>query len=207
MSTQYIRSTPPELLLKLWHQFFEFPILPLANHQVKQLPSLLHPLENNKEASYGLFKPVEKKVYEIDLPKARGKLLKGSSFSWIGKVEDMHSRSPTDIYLINPLTRVQIKLPPRNNFLDWYIEPTRSSRRRIRLLISPMLFMNTILRQKGTWTKISQSLMMWVYLIWKVVLSSAPCYECVVVTLYGHAQQLASCKCNNKKWTHIYIIL
>lgn len=163
MSTQYIRSTPPELLLKLWHQFFEFPILPLANHQVKQLPSLLHPLENNKEASYGLFKPVEKKVYEIDLPKARGKLLKGSSFSWIGKVEDMHSRSPTDIYLINPLTRVQIKLPPRNNFLDWYIEPTRSSRRRIRLLISPMLFMNTILRQKGTWTKISQSLMMWVY--------------------------------------------
>lgn len=46
-----------------------------------------------------------------------------------------------------------------------------------------------------------------IYLIWKVVLSSAPCYECVVVTLYGHAQQLASCKCNNKKWTHIYIIL
>lgn len=92
-------------------------ILPkMPNHQARQLPWLFHALDNNKEASHGLFNPIEKKIYLLDLPEDQGKLFKGSSNGWVATLNDI-SISPA-IYLTNPLTRSRIELPPRTTFPD-----------------------------------------------------------------------------------------
>lgn len=180
----------------------------LPNHQDKQLPWLLHPLDNNIEASHGLFNPIDEKIYEIYLPEAKGKIFKGSSYGWIVTVEDAHSNSPTNICLINPLTRAQITLPPRTEFADvvqyrpievdeefivrmWYDVPPDED---LELELYDAEINKTILSSYG----VSLGLTM------KVVMSSAPCEECVVVAIYGQDHQLAWCRCTDKKWTHIY---
>lgn len=56
------------------------------------------------------------KVYHLDLPDAWGKFFKGSSHGWVATVED-EDTGPA-IYLLNPFTRAQIQLPPRNMFSD-----------------------------------------------------------------------------------------
>lgn len=40
----------------------------------------------------------------------------------------------------------------------------------------------------------------------KVVLSSPPCDDnCMVVSIYGHNERLAYCKCNDQKWTPLNV--
>lgn len=49
----------------------------IPNHKVRPLPWLLHPLlKDGEEASHGLFSLAEKKVYNLDLQKAREKVFK-----------------------------------------------------------------------------------------------------------------------------------
>ena len=176
----------------------------LPNHQVKQLPWLMHPLDNNTEASHGLFNPIDEKIYEIYLPEARGKMFKGSSFGWIVTVEDIHSISPTDMYLINPLTRAQIKLPQITEFADVVqYRPDEVDEeftvRRCYDVPNDYQFDEDFIDE---WSLSSYDVSLG--LLRKVVLSSAPCDKCVVVAIYGQAQQLAWCKCNDETWTHIY---
>ncbi|KAM7524062.1 hypothetical protein LguiA_013964 [Lonicera macranthoides] len=176
----------------------------LPNHQVKQLLWLMHPLKNNTEASHGLFNPIDEKIYKIYLPEARGKMFKGSSYGWIVTVEDIHSISPTDIYLINPLTRAQIKLPQRTKFADVVkYRPDEVDEefivRRCYDVPNDYQFVEDFIDEMSL-----SSYDVSLALLRKVVLSSAPCDECVVVSIYGQACQLAWCRCNDETWTHIY---
>ncbi|KAM7523744.1 hypothetical protein LguiA_013646 [Lonicera macranthoides] len=90
----------------------------LPNQQEKQLPWLLQTYENGVEATRGLFNPFEKKFYHLHLSKAQGKLFRGSSHGWVVTIEDITSKSLVGMYLINPLTRAQVQLPPRSTFPD-----------------------------------------------------------------------------------------
>lgn len=74
----------------------------LPDHRANQFPYLLHPIENDKDATHGFFNPLDNKVFKIYAPEARVKLFKGSSYGWIITAEDFHSTSPNDMYLINP---------------------------------------------------------------------------------------------------------
>ncbi|KAM7524058.1 hypothetical protein LguiA_013960 [Lonicera macranthoides] len=179
---------------------FDLPKLP--NYQVKQLPWLLHLLENDLEASHGLFNPIDKKVYNIYLPEARGKVFKGSAYGWLATVEDMPSNSP-DIYLINPFTRARIKLPPRNTFDD--VVQFRPNQVDEEYSICSNDFQQSNSDEvESLYEYIFDSYSVNVDLIMKVVLSSAPSDECLVVAIYGRCMQLAWCRINDDKWTHIY---
>ncbi|XP_068646319.1 F-box protein At2g26160-like [Aristolochia californica] len=59
----------------------------------------------------GLFNPSTSEVYDIPLPELWQKKIVGSAHGWVVTIgEDL------EIHLYNPLTRVQIKLPPQTNF-------------------------------------------------------------------------------------------
>lgn len=181
---------------------FYLPKLP--NHQVKQLLWLSHPLNNKTEASHGLFNPIDKKVYNIFLPEARKKLFKGSSYGWIVTVEDIHSSSPTDMHFINPITRACIKLPQRTEFANVveYLPNEVDEEFILRMCYDVP---NDYHFVEGFVDKMRMSLYdVSLAMTTKVVLLSAPCDECVVVAIYGQFEQLAWCRCNDKKWTHIY---
>ncbi|KAM7529724.1 hypothetical protein LguiB_033134 [Lonicera macranthoides] len=181
----------------------------MPNHQVKQFPWLLHPLDNNSEASHALFNPIDEKLYAIYLPEVHGKIFKGSSYGWVASVEDINSSSPTDIYLINPITRARITLPPRTEFADVVqYRPDEVGEE----FIVRMDYDNEPNDVHGYDSDaegyvdehIASLYIASLNLTTKIVLSSAPCDECAVVAIYGHALQLAWCRFNDKEWTHIY---
>lgn len=88
----------------------------MPNRKGRQFSWLLQALEDSTEASHSLFNPMQKKLYRLKLPETQGKLFKESSRSWVTTVKDKHSTSPIDIYLINPVARIWIKLPSKNKF-------------------------------------------------------------------------------------------
>ncbi|KAM7529726.1 hypothetical protein LguiB_033136 [Lonicera macranthoides] len=180
----------------------------LPNHQVKQLPWLLYPFDNNSEASHGLFNPIDKKIFAIYLPEAQGKIFKGSSYGWLATVEDINSSSPTDMYLMNPITRARIKLPSRTEFDDvvQYRPDEVGEEFIVRMHYDePNVVQEYDSDAEGYIDERAASLYtVSLDLTTKIVLSSAPCDECVVVAIYGHAHKLAWCRCNDEKWTHIY---
>ncbi|KAM7461108.1 hypothetical protein LguiA_029229 [Lonicera macranthoides] len=197
----------------------------MPNHKVKQLPWMLQALDNKREAPHGLFNPLDKKVYEVDLPEAQGKLFKGSSFGWVVTVEDLDSNSLDDMYLVNPLTRTRIKLPPRSKFPDVksyhadkvgeeYVVFTHDYFDAEGFRSDPLFGGFDSEDYDSDWSTeefehklqtidshfVSKSL------TWKVVLSSTPYDDnCTVVAIYGHSERLAYCKCNDKKWRPINV--
>ncbi|KAM7529499.1 hypothetical protein LguiB_032909 [Lonicera macranthoides] len=163
----------------------------MPNYQVRQFPWLFHALNNDREASHGLFNPVEKKVYLLDLPEDQGKLYKGSSNGWVATVEDISTCSPA-IYLMNPLTRSGIKLPPRTKFPDVQSYDPDKLDNEYALLVN-CHGCKTLLHGA---TIVNRNLMD------KIVLSLTPSRDdCVVVSIYGSYGRLAYCKCNDEKWT------
>ncbi|KAM7529498.1 hypothetical protein LguiB_032908 [Lonicera macranthoides] len=163
-------------------------ILPnMPNHQARQLPWLFHALDNNKEASHGLFNPIEKKVYLLDLPEDQGKLFKGSSNGWVATLNDI-GISPA-IYLTNPLTRSRIELPPRTTFPDVEsYDPERLNDEYALLL------------PDGSGTLLHGATIVNRNLMDKIVFSSTPSRDdCVVVSIYGSYGRLAYWKRNNEK--------
>ncbi|KAH7845946.1 hypothetical protein Vadar_007815 [Vaccinium darrowii] len=68
--------------------------LPKLPHQkLHQSPCLLLPTGNHSVTAYGLFSPLDKKFYHLELPELanQGKLLKGSSHGWVVTSEDCSS--------------------------------------------------------------------------------------------------------------------
>ncbi|KAM7507584.1 hypothetical protein LguiA_018037 [Lonicera macranthoides] len=164
----------------------------LPNQQVRQLPWLLQAFDKGAEATHGLFNPFEKKFYHLDLPEAKGKLFKGSSHGWVVTIEDITSSHPADMYLINPLTRARIQLPPRSAFPDVKdYHPNKVGDEYTLFCEDDVDFFVTDLDHLTL-------------LLDKVVLSSNPSSEdCVVVAIYGESGRLAFCKCNDDKWTRL----
>ncbi|KAM7510893.1 hypothetical protein LguiB_009768 [Lonicera macranthoides] len=164
----------------------------LPNQQVRQLPWLLQAFDKGAEATHGLFNPFEKKFYHLDLPEAKGKLFKGSSHGWVVTIEDITSSHPADMYLINPLTRARIQLPPRSAFPDVKdYHPNKVGEEYTLFCEDDVDFFVTDLEHLTL-------------LLDKVVLSSNPSSEdCVVVAIYGESGRLAFCKCNDDKWTRL----
>ncbi|KAK7841878.1 f-box protein [Quercus suber] len=83
----------------------------MPNHKNSRLPWLLIP--HNHGITCGFMEPLEKKVQKLELPESGEKVFKGSAYGWVVIAEKSSS-----IYLVNPLTRARIKLPPRSKFPD-----------------------------------------------------------------------------------------
>lgn len=150
---------------------------------------------NNGQRSVGLFNPVEKNVYELDFPEAHGKLFKGSSRGWVVTIEDVPSSNPADMYLINPLTKAKIQLPPRSTFPD--VKEYHAHKVGQEYVMFHTDGSNKIFVESAGYIN---------NLIEKVVLSSDPsCDDFVAVAIYGGITRLAYCKCNDKKWTPLSI--
>ncbi|KAM7523985.1 hypothetical protein LguiA_013887 [Lonicera macranthoides] len=169
-----------------WRSFL--PKMPL--YKQGQFPWLLQALNNTKGATHGLFNLIEKKVYEIDLDEVQGRLFKGSSYGWVVATVEDNSTNPS-IYLINPLTRTRIDLPPRNKFPD--IKNYRPDKIGTEY---------AVLYPDGKTIYFIDSAHINTYFLQKIVLSSTPSdNDCVAVAIYGECGTLAYCKCKDKKWT------
>lgn len=102
--------------------------------------------------------------------------------------------SPTDIYLINSVTRVWIKLPSKSKFPD------------VRKYGVDMLGQEYVIFLSEGMYRFCNS--HYVNLFYKkmVVLWSVPSNNnCLVVAIYGTYTELAFCKCNDKKWRHLNV--
>ncbi|KAM7529275.1 hypothetical protein LguiB_032685 [Lonicera macranthoides] len=166
----------------------------MPNQRLRQVPWLFHAFENGIEASHGLFNSFEQKFYLLDLPEAQGKLFKGSSHGWLVTIEDVTSSSPADLYLINPLTKARIQLPPRSTFPDVKdYHPDKVGEEYV-------LFCKD---DNEVYVTNPDHL---IHLTHKVVFSSTPSREdCIVVAIYGQSRRLAFCKCNDEKWTQLHV--
>ena len=164
----------------------------IPNQTEMQFPLLLQALDNNKDASHALFNPIKKKLYLLNLPEAQGKLFKRSSHGWVVTIGEKHSSKPTEMCLINPLTRVQIKLPSRNKFTDV---------RKYRADKVDQEYCVFIYGEGGElFNFYSHDIINFVYTD-KVVLSSAPSSDnCLLVAIYGPSRRLACCKLKDKRW-------
>jgi len=83
----------------------------MPNHKNSRLPWLLIP--HNHGITCGFMEPLEKRVHKLELPQSGEKVFKGSAYGWVVIAEKSSS-----IYLVNPLTKARIKLPPRSKFPD-----------------------------------------------------------------------------------------
>ncbi|GLU19684.1 hypothetical protein SLE2022_359200 [Rubroshorea leprosula] len=83
-------------------------------HLLKQIPWLMLPFDDETQTRRSFYSISDHKVYHWDLSETRGKgkWIRGSSHGWLVIVE-----SPA-LCLFNPLTKVQIALPPIYTFPD-----------------------------------------------------------------------------------------
>ncbi|KAM7524118.1 hypothetical protein LguiA_014020 [Lonicera macranthoides] len=189
----------------------------LSKMMRNQLPCLLGAFENNNK-SLALFNLIEQKFDPIYVPELQGKLFRGSSHGWVAVHEEVPEgsvrivydsdnsdedipdedvpglvfpASSPDIFLVNPLTGVQIRLPPRCTFPD------------VREYLADRVGQEYTLIVSDYYDPIGSNFVHH-NLMDKIVLSSSPVREdCVVVAIYGQLGTLAWCKCNDKNWTPI----
>ncbi|KAF6136043.1 hypothetical protein GIB67_000045 [Kingdonia uniflora] len=92
---------------------------------VRQLPWLMIPEENDESGDNGDIRSFvslsTKRVYNVELPEARGRRCWGSQFGWLITVG-----IDSDFRLLNPLTHVEISLPKLDSFQDHF--PFRNSK-------------------------------------------------------------------------------
>ncbi|KAK8489336.1 hypothetical protein V6N13_021411 [Hibiscus sabdariffa] len=159
-------------------------------HQKQHLlPWLLVPLKNKTEigsgTSFGFFDPLERKVHCLKLSDPhKGMLFRGSSHGWAVHIDKNNS-----ICVINPLTGVQVQLPPRTKFPD--VVNYRADKPGNEYGI----------RENGRRLVTVSKDDVRNYLIEKVVLSSSPDEDFVAVAIYGEFARLAYCKRGDKKWS------
>ncbi|KAM7519590.1 hypothetical protein LguiB_018552 [Lonicera macranthoides] len=156
-----------------------------------QLPRLLQAFENQRNPTHGLYSLLESNFDLLYLPKLQGKLYKGSSYGWVVATDDSPGKTTPDIFVINPVTKVKIQLPPRYTFPDvkaYNVDNVDNE--------------YTFLTPNGHYSMPSSFVHL--HLIEKVVLSSSPSSEdCLVVAIYGEFGNLAWCRCNDNGWTSL----
>lgn len=169
------------------------------------LPWLLHTREDNTKG-ISLYSPHEAKVYPLNLPEVKQKLFKGSSHGWVFTVDDTNSTSIDDIYLIHPLTRGRIQLPPRSTFPDAKEYLTGSVNQQYVLNAADSSdFYVTDPEDKSPFF-VTDAWRLSLHGMEKIVSSSSPSNDnCVVVAIYGDYGKLAWCKCADKVWTPLHM--
>ena len=74
-------------------------------------PYLLLPYDEETATARDFLCPFENKVYQLELPELRGKVVRGSSHGWV-----IAFGRGLELCLVNPFTRAQIQLPPLDTF-------------------------------------------------------------------------------------------
>lgn len=160
----------------------------LPQPRLHQTPCLLLQYDDNNVATCGLFSPLYKKFYQLELPElAEGKLFKGSSHGWVVTLGD----SPS-LCLSNPLTRAQLKLPPRSSFPD--VVKYRSDKINNEYALRYAYDRNAFYTLDGRHVRN--------FLTKKIVLSESDDY--LAVAIYGEFGRLAYCRKGYKKWVHLH---
>jgi hypothetical protein len=84
----------------------------MPNHQLSQVPWLMLPHDNvGENTRFSFLNPLENKMYNLDIPEVKGKLLRGSFYGWI-----LATDGYPKLCIIDLFTRAQIQLPPLDNF-------------------------------------------------------------------------------------------
>ncbi|OVA10867.1 Protein of unknown function DUF295 [Macleaya cordata] len=160
---------------------------PIPHHIPSQFPWLMLPYNSNSLNRRGFFSLSENKVYWLNLPEiCHGSRCCGSSQGWLVLL----GQSPI-ILLFNPLTSIQIHLPPITTFpkvLDFNISKVGKE----------YLLMDSPYRR-------SLNYMLDLF-IKKIVLSSSPASlssDYVAVAILNETGELAFCKKGVRAWTMI----
>ena len=170
----------------------------MPNHKACQLPWLLLPYKDNvigtsNSSSCGFLDPLEKKVHKLELPEIGEKVFKGSAYGWV-----VVANKNDTIYLVNPLTRAKVKLPPYSKFPD--VRKYRADKHENEYLIWSLSPIST----PGD-SYLTDSTQVRNYRLKRVVLSSSPSNgsDFVAVAIYSEMGSLAYCKRRDKKWSII----
>ncbi|GLT70668.1 hypothetical protein SLA2020_427300 [Shorea laevis] len=154
-------------------------------HQFNQIPWLMLPFDDETQTLRSFYSIIDDKVYHLELSETSGKWFRGSCYGWLVTVE----MSPA-LHLFNPLTKIQIALPPLHSFPD--IEHYCPDRNGREYAIRNFRFEMTEFYD--------QAHMQEVY-IEKLVLSSPPHDDYLAIAIFGEYRRLAFCSRNDKKWT------
>lgn len=142
----------------------------------------------NAKCCRSCFNVSESKVYHFEFPEAYGKHCCGSSYGWLTMVDN---DSPS-MFLLNPLTRSRIDLPPITTFPD--IVAYRPDE-----VDGEYLIGNHI----GYVYPHSSKLIARTYIA-KVTLSTDPAIPgCIVVVICGNDRHLVFCSPGDRQWTEI----
>lgn len=143
-------------------------------------------------STHQLYNLVEKKFDFLNLPELQGKFFNSSFYGWVVATDNSPGETSPYIFLINPLTKDHIQLPPRYTFPDvkeYNVDNVGNE--------------YTVQYTSRCYSVPSKFALN--NLVGKVVLSSSPSGEnCVVVAIYGALRSLAWCKCNDDIWTSLY---
>ncbi|GLT39333.1 hypothetical protein SLA2020_135310 [Shorea laevis] len=165
---------------------WNFAIPKRPTHLLNQIPWLMLPFDDETQTHRSFYSISDHKVYHWDLSETRGKgkWIRGSSHGWLVIVE-----SPA-LYLFNPLTKVQIALPPIYTFPDigWYSSYDTGREYAIIDCFTGETFYWSQAELQETYVK-------------KLVISSSPHDDYLAAAIHGEFRQLAFCSCNDKKWT------
>ena len=157
----------------------------VPNHQLSQVTWLMIP--NTSKTCRRFFSIFKNKIYNLEIPELRGKLLRGSSYGWILMVDGSPEQT-----LINPLTRAQIQIPPIDTFLNVLkYRPNMSGKEYLIFRVRSHQPSPTKLKKFKTASikYIRDSF------IDKVVLSSSPTsIEYMAMVILGEFAELAFCK-------------
>ncbi|GMY18602.1 F-box protein SKIP23-like [Fagus crenata] len=190
----YVDKVRLRCVCSSWHS----DLSKMPNHKLCQLPWLLIPYKDNvngtsTSSSCGFLDPLEKKVHKLELPEIGEKVFKGSAYGWV-----VVANKNDTIYLVNPLTRARVKLPPRSKFPD--VRKYRADKHESEYLLWSL----TALSTPGD-SYLMDTTHVRNYLLTKIVLSSSPSNgsDFVAVAIYGEIGSLAYCKRGDKKWSII----
>uniref|UniRef100_A0A2N9F2Y1 KIB1-4 beta-propeller domain-containing protein n=1 Tax=Fagus sylvatica TaxID=28930 RepID=A0A2N9F2Y1_FAGSY len=190
----YVDKVRLRCVCSSWHS----DLSKMPNHKLCQLPWLLIPYKDNVigtsiSSSCGFLDPLEKKVHKLELPEIGEKVFKGSAYGWV-----VVANKNDTIYLVNPLTRARVKLPPRSKFPD--VRKYRADKHESEYLLWSL----TALSTPGD-SYLMDTTHVRNYLLTKIVLSSSPSNgsDFVAVAIYGEIGSLAYCKRGDKKWSII----
>ncbi|PIA56775.1 hypothetical protein AQUCO_00700848v1 [Aquilegia coerulea] len=160
-----------------------------------ELPCLMFPCDDNRDnhdhhGFFSIFMGSEGKVYNLELPNTEYKSCRGSSQGWLITVQ----KGPS-IDLINPLTKVQMPLPPIYTFPD--VLEYQQERVGKEFLVR-MIYLATQYRNLHIGLAAMEQ-----FFIQKVVLSSSPGKSeksCIAMAIYGDCSKLAYCKIGDREW-------
>ncbi|XP_057763187.1 putative F-box protein At5g55150 [Arachis stenosperma] len=185
--TEHLYSYDDYIRLRLVCKEWNSKLSSIPNH--KRNPWLLLPgTTHDSSLSHVLEK---EQIYHVMLPDfdINDNLIRGSCHGWLITVVI----SKGAIRMLNPFTKTHMDLPPISTFPDVVrYHPDRHGNEYVRL----------DLRDDEIYTL--DAISFHKYEIQKIVISSPPDSEdFMAVAIYGECGQLAVCKLNDKRWTHI----